>query len=113
MKKFLFIPILCMALILPAIKTLAADPNEVKTCNDCKAPLTWVSNPTQHYTTIHYLPTNLVDADKRPIYEKCTVEINITDVAKICPNGHGIQWRATCHQEYHSSTRCGDKIEYK
>lgn len=113
MKKFLFIPILCMALILPGIRTHAADPNAVNYCEKCAAALIWGSGSSSNYTTVHYLPTVYVDANKQPIYEACTIRHVVTGVGKACPNGHGVKWSATCHEEYHSSDKCGFKKYYE
>lgn len=113
MKKILLVPILCMAMFLPGIKTLAADPLLYKYCPQCGANLTWGAGQTSHYTNVHYVDTNLVDSNKNPIYEKCTVSYEDTPVSRICPNGHGAVWSGTCHDERHSSSRCSNIREYR
>lgn len=114
-KKFLLtIPALCLAILFCGTTALASNPDDVKYCSTCAAPLNWVAGSSGNRTDVHYLPTNLVDSDKRPIYEKCTITYVETPVAKVCSKGHGVKWSATCYDEYHTSDKCvRHKREYR
>lgn len=110
-KALLTVPALCLAILFCGFTVLASNPNEVNYCSNCGAKdLYWASSPSEYYTTTHEVKTNLVDSNHQPIKAICTVGHMRTEVAKVCRNGHGAQWRGFSHTENHSY--CGGSTSY-
>ena len=111
MKKILLtVPALCLAILFCGFTVLASNPNDVNYCSNCGAELYWASSPSVNYTETHLVKTIYVDSNGAPIYATCTVGHSKTEVAKMCPNGHGARWRGTHHSENHSY--CGGAKSY-
>lgn len=113
-KKVLFLPVLCLAVLLIGMTAFAAsDGSNVKFCETCGTALITGASESGHWQTTHNVSTNFVDSNGKPIYEVCTITHVMTKVSKLCPNGHGVKWSGNCHDEYHSCSRCGHKQYYE
>lgn len=114
MKKLFLVPVLCLALLLPEIKALASSPEGENFCKQCGAALNWGYSPARQYTETHFVESKIIfDSNKNPVYIKCTITCVETPLARVCPNGHGAQWRGTCYEEFHSCNECANVREYR
>lgn len=110
-KVLLTVPALCLAILFCGFTVLASNPNDVNYCSNCgTSDLYWASNPSVYYTDTHKVKTNMVTDDGQIVWAICTVGHTKTEVAKMCPNGHGVRWRGTHHSENHSY--CGGSGSY-
>lgn len=107
-KKFLFLPVLCLAVLLMGMTVAASDGSDVNYCGTCGAALYVVTSPASQWTATHQVVTYV---NGNPKTETCTVSHIRTPLAKVCPNGHGAKWQGVCHDEFHSV--CGDRRYYE
>lgn len=105
-KMKMFLPLVCLAVLLMGMTVLAAEWDKTNYCETCDAALRSGAREAGHWTTTHQVSTNLVDSDGNPIYEVCTRTHVNTVVEKFCPNGHGVKWSGTQYDEYHTCSRC-------
>lgn len=105
MKKFLLIPILCIAMFLPGTKVLAGGVNPPTECPylNCNATLNWGSDQSEVHLTNHTYCNNQI----------CTVTCVTTPVYKICPVGHGVVWKGVCYEEFHTCSSKENVREYR
>lgn len=104
MKKLFLVPLICVAMFLPGIRTLAAvNPPTECPFPACDGILLWGSGQSEHHVENHTYCND----------QTCTVTCVTTPVWKVCPNGHGVVWSGVCYEEFHSCSSARNIKEYR
>lgn len=107
-KIKMFLPLVCLAVLLMGMTVLAAEWDKTNYCETCDAALRSGAREAGHWETTHMVGTGQFHNGEE-ITERCTIQYVKTVLEKFCPNGHGVKASTVQTDEYHSSERCFDR----
>lgn len=108
-KERMFLPFVCVAIMLMGMTVLAAENRATNYCEDCGAQLVTGAKEAGHWTTTHRYYTGITHSDGNKEYKDCTILHVMTEIEKICPAGHGVKASFTQYDMYHSDPNCPEK----